>query len=165
MVVECHHVACVCVSTEWKNKSSKKKFFFFWRLGFFFSKLGKKSPKFHWEWGLIMALRTPNKNPWQATLPGCYFFMTSLFSRRSPSDHFCQIIFNFYHKCQKRILATISHAPLAAMHFCLSYFCARSLKEHSCEVWLKFDPWYSMSCHLKQFNDDGWLMKQDRWQT
>ena len=24
--------------------------------GLFFSKLGKKSPKFHWEWGLILAL-------------------------------------------------------------------------------------------------------------
>ena len=31
---------------------------------FFFFKLGKMSPKLHWEWGLISAPETPEKNPW-----------------------------------------------------------------------------------------------------
>ena len=52
MVVDCHHVACVCVLTEWKFK---KKMFL--RLGIIFSNLGKKSPKFHWERGRISPLR------------------------------------------------------------------------------------------------------------
>ena len=30
---------------------------------FFFSRLGKKSPKLHWEWGLISAPDTPEKIP------------------------------------------------------------------------------------------------------
>ena len=54
MVVECHHVACVRENeTERKSLSSKKKIiiFFFEDLGFFFSKLAKKSPTFHCEWG------------------------------------------------------------------------------------------------------------------
>ena len=41
MEIDCHHVACVC------DPNLHKKFFF--------SKLGKKSPKFHWEWGQILA--------------------------------------------------------------------------------------------------------------
>ena len=40
----------------------KKLFFEDWD---FFSKLGKKSPKFHWEWGRILAPEN-TKNPWLA---------------------------------------------------------------------------------------------------
>ena len=32
-------------------------------MGFFFYKLGKNPPKSHWEWGLISAPETPEKNP------------------------------------------------------------------------------------------------------
>ena len=45
--------------TEWKSQFLKKKIFF-GRLGFFF-KMGKKSPKFHWEWGCISALDNTKK--------------------------------------------------------------------------------------------------------
>ena len=34
------------------------------------------------------------------------------------------------------------------IHF--SYFCSGSLKEHSCEDWLKLAQWCSRSCHFKQ---------------
>ena len=36
---------CVCVC----ENSKKKNFFFFFEMGIFFFKLGKKSPKSHWE--------------------------------------------------------------------------------------------------------------------
>ena len=45
----------VCVVTECKYKSS---------IGIFFSKLGKKSPKFHWEWVRISDPENTKKNPW-----------------------------------------------------------------------------------------------------
>ena len=51
----------VCVLTEWKSQSSKKKQKnFFSKIGIFFFKIGKKAPKFHWEWG---RMRTPKNNP------------------------------------------------------------------------------------------------------
>ena len=49
-----------------KIRKKKKKFFFFfffWRLGYFFFKLGKKSPKSHWERGRISAPEETKKNP------------------------------------------------------------------------------------------------------
>ena len=36
-------------------------------IGNFFFKLGKKSPKLHWEWGLISAPETHEKNPWSGS--------------------------------------------------------------------------------------------------
>ena len=33
----------------------KKKIYFFLKIGIFFFKIGKKAPKFHWEWGRISA--------------------------------------------------------------------------------------------------------------
>ena len=52
MVVDYHHVACVC--GDWmKIPIFKKKKNYLEDWDYFFSKLGKKSPKFHWEPGLI----------------------------------------------------------------------------------------------------------------
>ena len=58
-----------------KNKKKKKLFFFFLRLGIFFFKLGKKSPKSYWERGRISASEDTKKipgtgpgiNPWSTT--------------------------------------------------------------------------------------------------
>ena len=51
-----------------KKKKKKKKifffFFFFFEIGIFFFKLGKKSPKYHWERGRnYRPLRTQKKIP------------------------------------------------------------------------------------------------------
>ena len=48
-----------------KKKKKKKIFFFFFflDLGFFF-KLGKKTPKSHWERSRISAPEDTKKNPW-----------------------------------------------------------------------------------------------------
>ena len=62
MVVECHHVACVCVLTEWQSQSKKNKKN--WRLGFFFSKLGKKHLNSIWNGVKFRLLSTQIKNPW-----------------------------------------------------------------------------------------------------
>ena len=45
------------------KKKKKKKKNFFLRLGIFFFKLGKKSPKSHWERGRISAPEDTKKNP------------------------------------------------------------------------------------------------------
>ena len=59
MVVDSHHVACV---SQFENPNLQKKFFFL-KIGIFFSKLGKKSPKFHWEWGRkFWTPKTPKKD-------------------------------------------------------------------------------------------------------
>ena len=51
MVVDWHHVACVC--GDWMKIPIFKKTFFFLKIGIF-SKFGEKSP-FHWELGRISA--------------------------------------------------------------------------------------------------------------
>ena len=56
MIVDCHHVACVCVC----GPKKKKKYIYFFEIGNFFFNLGKKSPKSHWERGRN---RTPKKIP------------------------------------------------------------------------------------------------------
>ena len=43
MIVDCHHVACMCVDSK-KKKKFFFFFFFFFEIGIFFFKLGKKSP-------------------------------------------------------------------------------------------------------------------------
>ena len=62
MVVESHHVACVCGDLmkilKKKKKINKKKKNF---LSDFFSKLGKKSPKFHWKGDLEKTEKIPDK--------------------------------------------------------------------------------------------------------
>ena len=57
--------ACVCVCV---CENSKKK-----KLGFFFFKLGKKSPKSHWERGRISAPEDTKKNPCYNTCLGVYY--------------------------------------------------------------------------------------------
>ena len=47
-----------------KKKKKKNFFFFFFEIGKFFFKLGKKSPKSHWERGRISAPEDTKKNPW-----------------------------------------------------------------------------------------------------
>ena len=54
---------CVCVCIL-KKKKKKKIFFFFFEIGNFFFKLGKKSPKSHWERGRISAPEDTKKNLW-----------------------------------------------------------------------------------------------------
>ena len=46
-----------------KKKKQKKKMFFFFEIGNFFFKLGKKSPKSHWERGQILAPEDTKKIP------------------------------------------------------------------------------------------------------
>ena len=59
MVVDCHHVACACGNLMIIPILKKSK------LGlFFFSKLGKKSHKFHWEWGRIENKKIPGSIVW-----------------------------------------------------------------------------------------------------
>ena len=54
-----------------KNLKKKKNFFFFFfEIGIFFFKLGKKSPKSHWERGRISAPEDTKKNPWFANNKG-----------------------------------------------------------------------------------------------
>ena len=54
---------CVCGDLMKILKKKKKNFFFFFLDWDFFFKLGKKSPKSHWERGRISAPEDTKKNP------------------------------------------------------------------------------------------------------
>ena len=63
--------ACVC-----ENSKRIFFFFFFFEIGIFFFKLGKKSPKSHWERGRISAPEdTKKKFLGDETFYGLYFFL------------------------------------------------------------------------------------------
>ena len=73
---------CVwCLNENSKKKKKKKNFFFFffffgdWD---FFFKLGKKSPKSHWERGRISAPEDTKKNPCMLSVgEGCEITVTT----------------------------------------------------------------------------------------
>ena len=56
MIVDCHHVACVVT-----EKNLYFIFFFFFKIGIFFTELGKKSPNFHCGGPEFPHLRTPKQ--------------------------------------------------------------------------------------------------------
>ena len=74
MVVDCHHVACVCGENPNLSKKKKNIYIFFedWDLLF---KIGKESPKFHWEWGRNSVPENTQKNP--CNMPAAFIKMHS----------------------------------------------------------------------------------------
>ena len=58
-----------------------KKKYFFLKIGIFFSKLGKKSPKFHWELGQILAPENTKKIPYM------FYTFSSLVYYLLPKDN------------------------------------------------------------------------------
>ena len=75
-----------------KKKKKKKNFFFFFfffffflRLGIFFFKLEKKSPKSHWERGQISAPEDTKKSLMGYTISSPGIFMKRLKTKSSPS--------------------------------------------------------------------------------